>query len=424
MTRPLNRRTFIRNAAATATTALFSLPLKVLAASPKLTSYADRMGIFPGNDQAGYLSVTAKTLVPPMFEGDSAIWGAVGRDSRGHIWVGVSGEGNGQSAHLCEYNPATDEFIDRGDVLTELAKTRPLKIGEGQVKILSHIVQGEDGHLYFSSSDEAGEDSNGSALPTFGGHLWRYRIDEQRWEHLFAAPEALIAAAGNGQYIYVLGYWGHVVYQYDIRSGEKRRIRVGAVGGHACRNLFCDSNGHVYVPRMTIGSASLVEFDTRLKQVGETPLKYYTAKAHRSAHGIVAWQPLSNGQIAFLTDQGFLYLVMPAKTGAANVFPVGYMAGQKAYIANLFSSDNNSKLMSLNVYAAGNPQTADWVTFDIRKGKRRTRKVEMPSYKGQPTSEHLFYGSFAQDNQGRCYVVGRVRAGGRNRPVMLQLTSL
>lgn len=423
MAKTLNRRTFIRSAVTGAAAALLSTPLRAIAASPKLTSYAERMGIFVGNNAPGYLAVKAKTLIPPAFSGDSAIWGAVGRDTRGHIWVGISGEGEGQSAHLCEYDPVADKFTDRGNVLSELAKVRPLEDGEGQVKIHSHIVQGEDGHLYFSSSDEAGEVDDGSSLPTFGGHLWRYRIAEQRWEHLFAAPEALIAAAGNGRYIYVLGYWGHVVYQYDIRTGTKKRIRVGAIGGHACRNLFCDSKGHVYVPRMKNGSTELIEFNTQLKQVNATPLKYYTSKPNRSAHGIVAWQPLSNGQIAFLTDQGFLYLVIPSKTTAA-VFPVGYMGGQKAYMANLFSNDGASKLMSLNVHAAGQPQTADWVTFDLRKGKRRIRKIQMPSYNGQATSQHLFYGSFTQDNQGRCYVVGRVRAGGRKRPVMLQLTSI
>ena len=50
-------------------------------------------------------------LVPiklPDFKGAYAIWGATGRDVRGHIWVGVSATGVAiPSAHLIEYVPET-----------------------------------------------------------------------------------------------------------------------------------------------------------------------------------------------------------------------------------------------------------------------------------------------------------------------------
>ena len=65
-----------------------------------------------------------------------------------------------------------------------------------------------------------------------------------------AVPEALIAVAGAGRWIYTLGYFNHVLYQYDCETGKHQSITVGAVGGHISRNFFCDIRGHAYVPRL------------------------------------------------------------------------------------------------------------------------------------------------------------------------------
>jgi hypothetical protein len=66
--------------------------------------------------------------------------------------------------------------------------------------------------------DESGENSDGSRLPDSGGHLWRIG-PSGRWEHLAVAREALIAVAGGGRFVYALGYFNHVVYQYDTQTG-------------------------------------------------------------------------------------------------------------------------------------------------------------------------------------------------------------
>ena len=113
----------------------------------------------------------------PAFPGSYAIWGATGSDSRGHIWVGVSSKGvEIPSAHLFEFVPETDQLIDRGDVVSELKRAGVWREGEGQQKIHSKIVQAIDGHLYFASMDEQGENEDGSKLPTWGSHLWRLKL--------------------------------------------------------------------------------------------------------------------------------------------------------------------------------------------------------------------------------------------------------
>ena len=57
------------------------------------------------------------------------------------------------------------------------------------MKIHSKIVQGPDGCLYFASMDEEGERTDGSRPPTWGSHLWRLRLSDGGWEHLFSAPK-------------------------------------------------------------------------------------------------------------------------------------------------------------------------------------------------------------------------------------------
>src|SRR5207244_299265 len=101
------------------------------------------------------------------------------------------------SAHLFEFDPSTEVFSDRGNVVAELERLGIRRLHETQMKIHSRIVQASDGFLYFSSMDESGEADDGSKLPTWGRHLWR-RGPSGVWEHLAATPEALIAVATGG----------------------------------------------------------------------------------------------------------------------------------------------------------------------------------------------------------------------------------
>ena len=316
------------------------VPAAPATVQPPLTSYEDLMGCrYTAVDQAPLGPVIVRAIALPDFPGAWASWGATGRDSSGHIWVGVSAAGVEQpSAHLFEYDPVADVLVDRGDVVGELRRANLLRQGEGQMKIHSRIVQGEDGHLYFASMDEQDERTDGSRLPRWGSHLWRLRLPERRWEHLLAVPQALIAVAGSGRWIAALGYFNHVVYQYDCRAGTSRSVTVGSLGGHMC-NLFCDIQGHIYVPRLKPDPpgmrTTLVELDTQLREMAETPLNFYTQTRDDDSHGLVGFQPLADQSIVFVTDQGWLYGVTPVEGRQAGVRRPGLVSSRRASLRGI-----------------------------------------------------------------------------------------
>src|SRR5262245_5018386 len=181
----------------------------------------------------------AASVVPiPYFDGAHAIWGSTGQTSNGHIWFGVTTDGLPvNSAHVVEYVPDTKQVIDRGDVVAELKRAGVWRDGEQQGKVHSKFVQMPDNYLYFASMDETGEKDDGSRMPIWGGHLWRMSLTTYRWQHLLTTREALIAVGGGGPFVYSLGYFGHVLYRYDTKTGATARIEIGSVDGHISRNF-------------------------------------------------------------------------------------------------------------------------------------------------------------------------------------------
>ena len=103
------------------------------------------------------------------------------------------------------------------------------------------------------------------------------------WEHLLKTKEALIAVGGGGRWVYALGYFGHVLYQFDTQTKQVQSVRVGSVGGHISRNFLVDLNGHAYVPRIRPRptaenpkalAAELVEWDEQLQRTpGRAPAR-------------------------------------------------------------------------------------------------------------------------------------------------------
>jgi len=360
----------------------------------------------------------------PELPGQSWVWGATGRDGEGRIWVGVSNDGGVErSARLVVYDPKTSEARVVGDVVSELRKARLLRPGEGQLKIHSKIVRGEDGSLYFASMDEEGEAADGSRLPTWGSHLWRLRLPEEKWEHLLAAPEGLIAVASAGRWVYALGLFGHVVYQYDIRTGRHESVRVGSVGGHVSRNFFADHQGHVYVPRLGALAgermASLVELNESLVELRALPIGRYSTSPDAKSHGIVAFTPLADRSLVFATDQGQLYRVTPAPRGGRLEDP-GQMHPQgAAYVASLFALDGKRYLAGM-AQPGGERKGYEWVVYDLEKRKGRARPVEVPTADGPSPPGLLLYGSVTRDDRGRCYLAGTYEVKGRSRPVLVR----
>ena len=373
-------------------------------------------------------------IVVPEIPGADAIWGATGRDARGRIWYGVTCNGDPPSAHLMEMDPITCQSVDRGDVVSQLKRLGLAKPDDRQSKIHSKIVQAEDGHLYFSSMDETGELAIEGRPPTFGSHLWRLRLADYQWEHLAAVPEGLIAVGTAGRFVYALGYYGHVLHQYDTASGQMRQVRVGSTEGHVSRNFLVDARGHAYVPRLVAAKispsagapkwqATLVEYDMQLNELGETPLEHYLdPKLHPDqSHGIVGWSLLADGSLAFVTHVGHLYRVMPPKgEGRAEVQPQGWFhpAGP-CYTASLFSYDGQRWLLSAGRRGEGN---YEWLARDLVSGQTLARDLTIVDLFQPPRRDVLLYGSATRDFQGRFYLGGRyVWRDGGSRPMLMRI---
>lgn len=353
------------------------------------------------------------------------IWGATGSDSRGHIWLGIScWKGDGASAHLMEYAPDTNEVFDRGNAIEQLKLTRVYRPHETQQKIHSKIVEAEDGYLYFASMDEWGEKEDGGKLPDWGSHLWRLKPGGRNWQHLLAVPEGLIAVATSRRNIYALGYFDHVLYQYNLDDYRTRSVHVGAAGGHISRNFFGDRYGHVYVPRLAREGglyspieASLVELNESLEIVGRTPLEHYWPDDELLSHGITGVQPMADGTIVFVTHVGYLYRVTPRPSGAADVRPLGWFhPGGEKYVASLFTYSGNRYVMGVS---QGPPW--QWLVFDLDRGTSTASALA----EADKLSGALLYGSATRDEGGAFYLVGSCNSpeGGDVQPLVFRATA-
>jgi hypothetical protein len=372
--------------------------------------------------QAVAKSPTVKVLHPPDFWGEYAIWGATGVNKAGKIFLGMTSndERGSGSAHLFEFNPTTEAFVDRGNVVSELQRLGLRRPRETQMKIHSRIVEAVDGYQYFSSMDESGEADDGSKLPMWGGHLWR-RGPTGVWEHLAATKEALIAVATGGPYVYSLGYFNAVLYQFDTRTRKIRSVIIGAAGGHVTRNFFVDDRGHAFVPRtVKTGAASataaLVELDTSLVEVGNYPLAEYFEGPPDSSHGIVAVAPDGSRGWYFTTGNGRLYRVEPKATGPSALTDLGWIhpAGSR-YAPSIFRDEQTGVIYGVTYLNSSGSQGFEWITRPVNG-----QTTVAPLLYGDvpfPTGAVL-YGSITRDLAGRFYVVGLMNY----KPVILQVT--
>ena len=398
-------------------TAVFALTASVAAAAMGCATSPSPM---PGATPVRHRAPTAVRIDVPDTPGNNAIYGAIGRDRRGHVWLGVSCKGiETPSAHLFEYEPATGKLTDRGDVVTAMKRCGVYREGDQQMKIHSRIVQAADGHMYFASMDEAGEVVSDEINPTWGSHMWRLRMPERKWEHLFSAPEGLIGVAEAGRWVYALGYWGHTLYQYDCKTGKVRSVKVGSIGGHVSRNLLADRRGHVYVPRVKVGEAdesaipTLIEYDTSLREVAELPLARYVETTPENSQGITGFQNLPDGSIAFLTQYGHVALVRPRRWGPATITNLGWLHPDgSTYTHSLFTDTTGRYLMG----TAKKNRRYDWVVYDIETRTSQAYPFRVGLDNPRPRRSAL-YGTAVRDDNGNCYVVG----GDGGTPVVLQI---
>ena len=355
----------------------------------------------------------------PRFPGAEAIWGSTGRDRRGHAYFAVSALGTLlPSAHLFELGPDGVAVTDRGSVLEELKRCGVLRMGESQMKIHTRILEAADGHLYFASMDERGERVDGSRLPLWGSHLWR--LKDGTWEHLMTAPEGLIALGVGERYVYALGYWDHVLYQFDTTAGTQKSVRVGSANGYVSRQVVVDARGHAYVPRIRKSDsgllrADLVEIGADLVERAATPLEDWLDARSRESHGIIASTPMADGSILFTTHRGALYRIEPpADGGAAKATHLGWMHPEgSAYIASLFTYDGKRFVLG----AARRSRGYDWVVLDLETGHRTASPLDLGDRR-----EVLLYGTEARDGQGRFLLGGRHIEDGAVHPYLLAVT--
>jgi len=360
----------------------------------------------------------------PDFWGEYAIWGSTGADSQGRIYLGITSNDQGSgSAHLFRYDPQSDAITDCGNVVEELTRLGLRAAGDKQMKIHSRIVQMPDGYVYFASMDETGEQDDGSKLPTWGGHLWRMG-STGRWQHLGHTREALIAVAAGGRYVFALGYFNNVLYQYDTRTGKLASKTVGTFGGHVTRNFFADDRGHAFVPRVaragdaaTPGfAATLVEFDAALQELGSQPLPEYLDRSPDDSHGIVATHPDGSGGWYFASSKGRLYHETPNDSGPAAVADMGwYHPAGPRYVASMFRDASSGTLYGVATGSGNGSDAFEWVTrgSDGRAGVAPLLYRDVPFPGGA-----VLYGSMTRDPQGRFYVVGTMHY----KPIVLQIT--
>ena len=357
----------------------------------------------------------------PDFEGAFAIWGSVGRDKDGQIWFSAASHFVAtQSGRLFQYDPSTDILSPRGDVLSELRRLGHYR-EEQKPKIHTKFFHGEDGCLYFASSDDPPPGETLIKAPKWGSHLWRIRSG--KWEHLHSLAEGVLALAGNGIQMYLLAYPDHTLIQYQCGSGRIRTTVVGSVEGHASRNLLCDFRGHAYVPRLKMVTANhaehtLVEFDTELREVTQHPLPYYQNGAAGDCHGIIAYQPLADGSIAFTTHAGRLFRLDPTR-GRSQLFDLGWFhpAGT-SYASGLFAFAGERYLVGMA--QIGNRW--DWVCYDLETAKSRDLPFDLPTPLGWSSADAFLHGCTTRDNSGDFYVVGAFRRDmGKRVPVVLRI---
>jgi hypothetical protein len=400
------------------------------AATNPLSSYGDGLRFLR--------SPRLKSMDVPDFHGANSIWGATGRDKRGNIYFGVASSGvDDPSARLLRYSPREQQFDVMGIVNEELEKLKVRRqdpFEETQMKIHSKIFEAGDGNIYFSSQDEHDEAEDGSRNTLFGGRLFSVGINSKKWECVLTAPEGLIAVAGGKRFVYALGYFGHVIYRYDVQKKSLKSVKLGTFRGHVSRNIFVDSKEHVYGillaeyrgvessgVSMVAGvpvRAYLVELDEDLNEISEWPLDDYQPTGDVNSHGITGYARLLDGNIVFVTHSGSLWrlLVTPKSSKLERlgwVHPEG-----TAYCSTLYAPTGKDYVMGFTNTKNG---PHEWFVFDLKNRRSTLLRLDLASQAVVEQEGLLVYGCDTLDDQGNAYAVGWKKSALRNIPSAIQI---
>lgn len=374
----------------------------------------------------------------PDYVGANSIWGATGRDRQGRMYFGVAGYGvDDPSAALWRLDPDTGEFETLGLVnqqLDRLGVRREIDWPETQMKIHSKIYQAADGRMYFSTQDEHEEMADGSRNALYGGRLFALEPESKTWESILVAPEGLIAIAVRGRYVVAQGYFGHVLYQYDTSTKEVKSVKLGTYKGHASRNIFMDSKGHVYGIRARLAKdtendgvyvieqdrvrISLVELDTDLDEVRDWPLSDYAPTGNTDSHGITGFCEMNDGSIVLVTHSGALWQLQRDENGN-QLARLGWMHPTGSAASESLFSPCGERFVS--GFVDNKNHSYDWVVFDIQKRKSVVLPLSQSSINVLNQNGILVYGCDTLDDAGRAYVAGWKRKGDRLVPHVIRL---
>lgn len=424
--------------------------------SPQPSMTADKWGRkFFTDSERFQRPPTIQSLSLPVSDGDEAIWGATGRDAEGAIYLGLASKDSSDlSAGLLRFSPQTGETKVLGRVNDELGIADGKQKATLQDKIHSKFFEATDGHLYFASLDETGEETKGLANAKGGGYLIRLHRTTGEWERVLHTPESLISIGCSGRYIYALGYFGSRVYQFDTKTEKVRSVVVPNYGGHVSRNLLVTPTGHVLALRVTPTSpddnqpgtnwttpvpqddakaqfeipegesprrrlfVELVEFDTDLNEVQTWPLDGYEAHGSTSSHGIISFASLMDGSILFTTQNGRLWRVHPTfeKTGKLESLGWIHPEGESSSTA-MFAPTGKDFIIAVTKVG----RRFDLLVYYLRLQESVTLALDPASEKLFNKSLNLLYGSETMDNFGNAYIAGWTRNSSGYVPLALQL---
>lgn len=361
---------------------------------------------FTDIEESNFRVPNISNLTLPPEKNGAVSWGATGRDDNGNIYFGVSTYTSyDNTAFLYQLNSQTNEIEYLSDVITELKHSGFYKEGDSQNKLHSKFYQADDGYVYFTSFDETGESESKQQLPTFGGHIWRIKPGERRWEHMLSTKEALIALNTDGRYVYALGYWNHVLYQYDTLSRRFNRLTVGSADGHVSRNILTSKN-RVFVPKVEKSKEGntlvhLIEYDTELNMLDAHPLEHYMNENIYGSHGIVSYSTLKNGDIYFITGKGALYKIAITNNDKRNVEFISFISDSNSpggYFPSLFTLDGQDFLVGMGVIKG----TKQYSWFIHELSTNTTVTYDLPDFNNQ----FLLYGSVTRNEDGDMFIVG------------------
>ena len=224
--------------------------------------------------------------------------------------------------------------------------------------------------------------------------------------------------AARDDLVVAQGYFGHVLYQYNVKTKKINKKELGTYKGHVSRNIFMDHRGHVYGIRARLASSqeaegvyklngdrvriSLTELDTQLREIHDWPLSDYEPSGDTGSHGITGFSEMLDGSIVFVTHSGALWRVRMdgrdsqlERLGWLN--PLG-----KSYCASLFCPYGDR-------YVCGFvPQNGQffWSVFDIRLSRSVLLPFDDASQKILTQKGLLVYGCETLDDNSNAYVVG------------------